>query len=263
METVRSADGTPIAYDRTGQGPVLIMVGGAMTTRNSGSRPQLASLLADRFTVIDYDRRGRGGSGDTQPYTPQREIEDIEALIDATGPAASLYGHSSGGCLALDAAVQLGPKVSKLAIYEAPYNDDPAVGAGSGPSTSSSSPKPWPRAAAATPSRRSCGTSGPPPSRSTPCARPLLGRHGGHRPHAGLRPRRRHRPGPVGPGQSGRAGRYPCAGRVRNRQLALHAPDRRDPEPRPPARRAPRPGRPGPTTWTRPSLAPVLTAFLS
>ncbi len=127
METVRSADGTPIAYDRTGQGPVLIMVGGAMTTRISGSRPQLASLLADRFTVIDYDRRGRGDSGDTQPYTPQREIEDIEALIDATGPAASLYGHSSGGCLALDAAVQLGPKVSKLAIYEAPYNDDPAV----------------------------------------------------------------------------------------------------------------------------------------
>jgi len=127
MESVRSADGTPIAYNRTGQGPVLIMVGGAMTARNSGSRPQLASLLADPFTVIDYDRRGRGDSGDTQPYTPQREIEDIEALIDATGPAATLYGHSSGGCLALDTAVHLGPKVSKLAIYEAPYNDDPAV----------------------------------------------------------------------------------------------------------------------------------------
>ena len=126
METARSADGTPIAYDQSGHGPLLIMVGGAMTARHSGTRPQLAGLLADRFTVIDYDRRGRGDSGDTQPYTPRREIEDIEALIDAAGPAASLYGHSSGGCLALDAAAQLGPKVSKLAIYEAPYNDDPA-----------------------------------------------------------------------------------------------------------------------------------------
>jgi pimeloyl-ACP methyl ester carboxylesterase len=127
METVRSADGTPIAYDRSGHGPVLIMVGGAMTARSSGTRPQLAGLLADRFTVLNYDRRGRGDSGDTQPYAPEREIEDIEALIDATGPAASLYGHSSGGCLALDAAGQLGAKVSRLAVYEAPYNDDPAV----------------------------------------------------------------------------------------------------------------------------------------
>jgi pimeloyl-ACP methyl ester carboxylesterase len=127
METVRSADGTPIAYDQSGHGPLLIMVGGAMTARRSGTRPQLAGLLADHGTVIDYDRRGRGDSGDTQPYTPRREIEDIEALIDAAGPAACLYGHSSGGCLALDAAAQLGPKVSKLAIYEAPYNDDPAM----------------------------------------------------------------------------------------------------------------------------------------
>jgi pimeloyl-ACP methyl ester carboxylesterase len=128
METVRSADGTAIAYDQSGHGPLLIMVGGAMTARNSGNRAQLASLLADRFTVIDYDRRGRGDSGDTQPYTAQREIEDIDALIDATGPSAYLYGHSSGGCLALDAALGLGPKVGKLAIYEAPYNDDPAFG---------------------------------------------------------------------------------------------------------------------------------------
>ena len=127
METVRSADGTPIAYDQSGHGPLLIMVGGAMTARRSGTRPQLAGLLADHCTVIDYDRRGRGDSGDTWPYAPRREIEDIEALIDAAGPAASLYGHSSGGCLALDAAAQLGPKVSKLAIYEAPYNDDPAM----------------------------------------------------------------------------------------------------------------------------------------
>ena len=126
METVRSADGTTIAHDQVGHGPVLIMVGGAMTARNSGTKPQLVDLLAAHFTVLSYDRRGRGDSGDTQPYTAGREIEDIEALIDRAGQAACLYGHSSGGCLALDAAVQLGPKVSKLAMYEVPYSDDPA-----------------------------------------------------------------------------------------------------------------------------------------
>jgi len=126
METVRSADGTAIAYDQAGHGPLLIIVDGAMNTRSSGSKPQLVELLAARFTVLSYDRRGRGDSGDTQPYAAGREIEDIEALIDQAGPAACLYGHSSGGCLALDAAAQLGPKVSKLAMYEAPYNDDPA-----------------------------------------------------------------------------------------------------------------------------------------
>ncbi len=78
--------------------------------------------------MLTYDRRGRGDSGDTQPYAVGREIEDIEALIDQTGPSASLYGHSSGGCLALDAAAELGAKVSKLAVYEVPYNDDPAYG---------------------------------------------------------------------------------------------------------------------------------------
>ena len=124
METVRSADGTAIAYDQAGHGALLIIVDGAMTTRTSKS--QLADLLAAQFTVVSYDRRGRGDSGDTQPYAVEREIEDIEALIDHVGPPASLYGHSSGGCLALDAAVRLGPKVGQLAIYEAPYNDDPA-----------------------------------------------------------------------------------------------------------------------------------------
>ena len=126
METVRSADGTAIAYDQVGHGPLLIIVDGAMNTRASGSKPQLVDLLAARFTVVSYDRRGRGDSGDTQPYAAGREIEDIEALIDRAGQAACLYGHSSGGCLALDAAVQLGPKVSKLAMYEVPYSDDPA-----------------------------------------------------------------------------------------------------------------------------------------
>jgi pimeloyl-ACP methyl ester carboxylesterase len=126
METVRSADGTAIAYDQAGHGPALIIIDGATSTRSGGTKPQLVNLLAARFTVLTYDRRGRGDSGDTQPYAVGREIEDIAALLDQAGPAAYLYGHSSGGCLALDAALRLGPKVGKLAIYEPPYNDDPA-----------------------------------------------------------------------------------------------------------------------------------------
>jgi pimeloyl-ACP methyl ester carboxylesterase len=126
MEIVRSADGTAIAYDQAGHGPALIVVDGATSTRSGGTKPQLVDLLAPRFTVLTYDRRGRGDSGDTQPYAVGREIEDIEALIDRVGPSAYLYGHSSGGCLALDASLRLGPKVAKLAMYEPPYNDDPA-----------------------------------------------------------------------------------------------------------------------------------------
>ena len=92
MQTVHSADGTPIAYDQAGHGPLLILVDGAMCTRKTGTKPQLAELLAARFTVLSYDRRGRGDSGDTAPYTVAREIEDIEALIDASGPALSITG---------------------------------------------------------------------------------------------------------------------------------------------------------------------------
>ena len=125
MDTVRSKDGTTIAFDMQGDGPAVILVDGAMGTRSSGSKPELARLLAQRFTVYIYDRRGRGDSGDTKPYAVEREIEDTEALIDKAGGSAYLYGHSSGGCLALDAAVKLGDKVKKLAMYEAPYNDDP------------------------------------------------------------------------------------------------------------------------------------------
>ena len=125
MDTVRSKDGTTIAFDQVGDGPALILVDGAMSTRSSGSRPELAKLLAKHFTVYSYDRRGRGDSGDTKPYAVEREIEDIEGVIEEAGGSAFLYGHSSGGCLALDATVKLGDKVKKLAMYEAPYNDDP------------------------------------------------------------------------------------------------------------------------------------------
>jgi pimeloyl-ACP methyl ester carboxylesterase len=125
MNTLKSKDGTTIALDQQGDGPALILVDGAMSTRSSGSKPVLAKLLAQHFTVYSYDRRGRGDSGDSKHYAVEREIEDIEALIDKAGGSAFVYGHSSGGCLALEATVKLGEKVKKLAMYEAPYNDDP------------------------------------------------------------------------------------------------------------------------------------------
>src|SRR6266508_1390467 len=122
MNTVTAKDGTSIAYDTQGEGPAVILVGGALNTRLSGS--QLAQPLSEHFTVYTYDRRGRGDSGDTKPYAVEREVEDIEAIIDQAGGVACLYGHSSGAALALEAALKLGGKVKKLAMYEAPYNDE-------------------------------------------------------------------------------------------------------------------------------------------
>lgn len=124
MATVTSKDGTAIGYDRRGQGPAVILVDGALGYRQFGPLSRLAELLAPKFTVIDYDRRGRGESGDTQPYALVREIEDIEGLIVASGGSASMCGLSSGACLALEAAIQLGTKVQKLALYEPPYSSD-------------------------------------------------------------------------------------------------------------------------------------------
>src|SRR5260370_3004103 len=121
--TVTSKDGTRIAYDKMGHGPAVILIAGALCSRCFWSGPELANLLARGFTVYNYDRRGRGESGDTRPYAVEREIEDIEVLIDEAGGSASLYGHSSGAALALEAALRLGNKVKKLALYEAPYND--------------------------------------------------------------------------------------------------------------------------------------------
>jgi pimeloyl-ACP methyl ester carboxylesterase len=121
-----SADGTTIAFDEKGAGPALILVDGALTTRTSGQKAALVDLLASRLRVYSFDRRGRGDSGDTPPYAVEKEIEDIEALIDHAGGSAFLYGHSSGACLVLEAALRLGPKARKLALYEAPYEDAPA-----------------------------------------------------------------------------------------------------------------------------------------
>ncbi len=128
METVTSKDGTKIAFDQSGEGPALIIVTGAIQYRafDEGTA-QLEALLAPQFTVIHYDRRGRGDSGDTLPFAVQREIEDIEALIDHAGGSALVYGMSSGAALAMEATIALGPKIAKLAMYEAPYNSDESV----------------------------------------------------------------------------------------------------------------------------------------
>lgn len=120
MNKVISADGTPIVYDRSGSGPALINVLGATATRGMVTQQgETASPMP--FTVYTYDRRGRGDSGDTAPYAVSREIEDLEAVIDAAGGAAFVFGHSSGAVLALRAAGQLSNKIKKLALYEPPF----------------------------------------------------------------------------------------------------------------------------------------------
>ncbi len=128
MKTVQSADGTTIAFDKFGKGSALILVGGALEQRAMDSETaQLAPLLAEYFTVLHYDRRGRGDSTDMQPYAVPREIEDIDALVTEAGGSACMFGISSGAALALEAAIKLGDKIKKLAMYEAPYNDDEAA----------------------------------------------------------------------------------------------------------------------------------------
>src|SRR5215208_2428719 len=127
MRTVTSKDGTTIAFDQAGHGPALILVGGALEQRAWESETaKLAALpvMTEHFTVFHYDRRGRGDSTDTLPFSLEREIEDIEALIDEAGGSAFLFGISSGAALAMEAAIALPAKVRKLAMYEAPYNTE-------------------------------------------------------------------------------------------------------------------------------------------
>jgi pimeloyl-ACP methyl ester carboxylesterase len=119
MRTVISKDSTPLAFDQSGQGPTIILVAGATATRLAEA--SLAATLAAQFTVFAYDRRGRGDSGDTTPYTVEREVEDIDALITAAGGSAFVFGHSSGAVLALEAARLLGSRIEKLALYEPPF----------------------------------------------------------------------------------------------------------------------------------------------
>lgn len=126
METTRSKDGTVIAYDVYGSGPALIYITGASCFRSFMPVVQDAKAFAKEFTVYNYDRRGRGDSGNTLPWSVEREVEDIEALIDAAGGKVFLYGHSSGAVLALEAALRLGDKVRKVVLYDASYVHDEA-----------------------------------------------------------------------------------------------------------------------------------------
>ena len=119
MSRVTSKDGTSIAYDRQGSGPAVILVTGGLD--DGSENAPLAAQLAEHFTAYNYNRRGPGDSGDTLPYAVEREIEDIEALIAEAGGSAHLYGVSSGGALALEAAAA-GLAIDRLAVYEVPYN---------------------------------------------------------------------------------------------------------------------------------------------
>ncbi|WP_405730955.1 alpha/beta hydrolase [Streptomyces sp. NBC_00028] len=121
-----SRDGTSIAYELGGHGPAVILISGAMST--GGTVAPLAAALSDRFTVLWYDRRGRGESGDTAPYAVAREVEDLGALIEAVGGEACLWGVSSGGALVLEAAAS-GLPVRKVAVYETPFADFSEQGA--------------------------------------------------------------------------------------------------------------------------------------
>lgn len=128
MKQVISKDGTAIAFDRSGKGPAIILVGGAFQHRAIDPRTaQLAALLAQHFTVFHYDRRGRGDSSDTQPYAVEREVEDLDALITEAGGSAFVFGMSSGAALAIEAAAG-SLAITKLAFYEPPFNAGDATG---------------------------------------------------------------------------------------------------------------------------------------
>ncbi|HTE13011.1 MAG TPA: alpha/beta hydrolase [Chitinophagaceae bacterium] len=120
MHTTISADGTSLAYNSHGSGPALVLVDGAFCSRNFGPMLKLAPVLAEQFTVYAYDRRARGDSGDTKPYAVEREIEDLQAMIQVAGGSAFLFGISSGAILCIR-AVAAGLNIPRLALLEPPY----------------------------------------------------------------------------------------------------------------------------------------------
>ncbi len=124
MHSVTSKDGTTIGFDRLGRGPAVILVSGGSVDRSSNA--PLAEQLSHGFTVYNYDRRGRGPSGDTPPYAVIREVEDLEAVVDAAGGSAFVYGSSSGAALVLEAAAS-GAEIERLALWEPPYIIDPSM----------------------------------------------------------------------------------------------------------------------------------------
>jgi pimeloyl-ACP methyl ester carboxylesterase len=123
MPFVTSKDGTTIGYESMGSGPAIVLVDGALCYRGSGPALPLAEELKDHFTVYAYDRRGRGESGDTQPYAVEREVEDLQAVIATAGGSVMLYGISSGGALVLETANK-SAGVTKVFVYEAPFITD-------------------------------------------------------------------------------------------------------------------------------------------
>lgn len=118
LEHVTSADGTPIAFERTGSGPAVVLIGGAFNDRSTVDG--LAATLAPHATAVCYDRRGRGASGASTDYEPERETEDLAAVIGAIGEPAAVFGHSSGAVIAARASAE-GVPVRKLALYEPTY----------------------------------------------------------------------------------------------------------------------------------------------
>lgn len=126
MDTVTSADGTPIAYEKAGGGHPIVFAGGAFNDHTRTA--PLAAALAGDFTVVGYDRRARGASGDTRPYAVAREVEDLAAVLDVAGGPAAVFGYSSGAILALLAATEL--PITHLFLYEPPFAVPGTVRAG-------------------------------------------------------------------------------------------------------------------------------------
>lgn len=121
-----SADGSRIAYEITGSGPVVVCIFGAICHRNFMPVRKDVKILSRHFRVVNYDRRGRGDSTEASPWSLDRELEDIEALVAANGGKAVLYGHSSGAVLALEATLKLGPMIEGAVVYDASYVSDEA-----------------------------------------------------------------------------------------------------------------------------------------
>ena len=153
--TAASKDGTAIAYERAGNGPAVVLVGGGLTDRSENG--PLVPALTECFTVVNYDRRGRGASNDAADYDVGREVEDIDALIAAMGGTAHLYGVSSGGAPALEAAAA-GSAVGKVAVYEVPYNVAPDLAPGVDVRHRRTRSRPRRRRPRCGPSRRSCAS---------------------------------------------------------------------------------------------------------
>lgn len=118
VEMARSADGVEIAFEIEGEGPPIVIVGGALMNRASTAR--MNALLATDYAVFSYDRRGRGDSGDSPSYSVEREFEDLEAVLAAAGGSPAVFGMSSGAFIALETAAR-GSAVSTLIVYEPPY----------------------------------------------------------------------------------------------------------------------------------------------